>query len=231
MPTFGTLLILLALLGQNAPADSHAVAGFRLQDFRGASYALDDVRDRKLVVVAFLGVECPLANQYAPRLVELAHSFEPKGVAFFAIDANQQDGAAAMGRFANANELPFPFRKDVGNELADRLEVERTPEVLVLDAKRAIRYRGRIDDQYAIGVRRTTPTRRDLALALEELLAWKDVNIKREEVSIGLAFRPVNRRRGETAGAYHAGPNPSCARRAPSCKCRARTEQQPTRRT
>ncbi len=78
-------------LGQNAASDSHAIAGFRLQDFRGASFALDDVREKKLVVLAFLGVECPLANQYAPRLVELARSFEPKGVAFFAIDANQQD--------------------------------------------------------------------------------------------------------------------------------------------
>ena len=94
---------------------------------------------------------------------------EPKGVAFFGIDANQQDGPAAMGRFANANDLPFPFLKDVGNELADRLKVERTPEVLVLDAKRAIRYRGRIDDQFALGVHRPSPTRRDLAVALEEL--------------------------------------------------------------
>ncbi len=122
MPAFGTLLLFLAALGQNPAADSHALAGLRLQDFRGASFALDDVRERKLVVLAFLGVECPLANQYAPRLVELARSFEPKGVAFFAIDANQQDGATVMGRFAKANDLPFPFLKDVGNELADQLE-------------------------------------------------------------------------------------------------------------
>jgi len=193
MPTFGTLLILLAAVGQSAPADPHAVAGFRLQDFRGASFGLDDVRDRKLVVLAFLGVDCPLANQYAPRLVELARSFEPKGVAFLAIDANQQDGAAAMGRFANANGLPFPFLKDVGNELADKLEIGRTPEVLVLDAKRAIRYRGRIDDQFAIGVHRTTPTRRDLAVALEELLAGKDVSVAKTEpvgCRIGRIRRP-----------------------------------------
>jgi len=176
-----TLLILVAALGQNAPARPHTLAGFRLQDFHWASYSLDDVRDRKLVVLAFLGVECPLANQYAPRLVELARSFEPKGVAFFAIDANQQDGPTALGRFANAYDLPFPFLKDVGNDLADRLEVSRTPEVLVLDAKRAIRYRGRIDDQFAIGVRRTAPTRRDLAIALEELLAGNDVSVAKTD--------------------------------------------------
>ncbi len=181
MPTFGTFLILFAAVAQNASAEPRAVDGFRLQDFRGASFSLDDLRDRKLVVLAFLGVECPLANQYAPQLGELARAFESKGVAFFAIDANQQDGATAMGRFANANDLPFPFLKDVGNELADKLRVERTPEVLVLDAKRAIRYRGRIDDQFAIGVHRTAATRRDLAVALEELLAGKAVSVTRTE--------------------------------------------------
>jgi peroxiredoxin len=193
MSSVGNLLIFLAVVGQNAPADSQALAGFRLQDFRGASHALDDVRERKLVVLAFLGVECPVANQYAPRLVELARSFEPKGVAFFAIDSNQHDGVTAMGRFASANDLPFPFLKDVGNELADRLGVGRTPEVLLLDAKRAIRYRGRIDDQFALGVHRPVPTRRDLAVALDELLAGKDVSVAKTEpvgCRIGRGRRP-----------------------------------------
>lgn len=181
MPILETLL-LLATLGQNAPADHHAVvAGFQLNDFRGAPISLDDFREKKLVVLAFLGVDCPLANQYAPRLVEIAREFDSKGVVFLAIDANQQDGATAMGRFAKANDIPFPFLKDVGNSLADRLKVERTPEVLVLDAQRVIRYRGRIDDQYAIGVHRATPGRRHLALALEELGAGKEVSVASTE--------------------------------------------------
>ncbi len=82
-----------------------------------------------------------------------------------------------MGRFASANGLSFPFLKDVGNALADTLEVAHTPEVIVLDAKRRIRYRGRIDDQFAIGVHRTATTRNDLAIALDELLAGKDVSV------------------------------------------------------
>jgi peroxiredoxin len=114
MATLGTFLILLAGVGQNAPAEPRAALAFQLQDFRGAAHSLDEVRDRKLVVLAFLGVECPLANQYAPKLVELAGALEPKGVAFFGIDANQQDGVTAMSRFSNENGLPFPFLKDVG---------------------------------------------------------------------------------------------------------------------
>jgi peroxiredoxin len=181
MPPLGPFLILLASMAQQDRSAPRTVDGFRLQEFRGDSHALVDARDRKLVVLAFLGVECPLAAQYAPRLAELARSFGPKGVAFYAIDANRQDGAMAMGRFANANDLPFPFLKDLGNELADRLGIERTPEVLLLDAKRTIRYRGRIDDQFALGIHRTSPTRRDLAIALEELLAGREVSIARTD--------------------------------------------------
>ena len=192
MPTLAYLLIVFSVLGQDTQAEPGLSAGFQLQDFRGAIHSLDDVRDRKLVVIAFLGVECPLANQYAPRLAELAGKFEPKGVAFFAIDANQQDGATAMGRFAKENALPFPFLKDVGNELADRLQVQRTPEVLVLDAQRAIRYRGRIDDQFDRGVHRSAPSRRDLAVALEELLAGRDVSVA-EDRPVGCRIGRVRR--------------------------------------
>jgi hypothetical protein len=101
MPIRLPSLILLASLAQPALADSDPLTGSRLQDFRGATFAFDAVGKGKLVVLAFVGVDCLLANRYAPRLVELKRSFEPKGVAFFAIDSNQQDGAAAMGRFCD----------------------------------------------------------------------------------------------------------------------------------
>jgi thiol-disulfide isomerase/thioredoxin len=187
------LLVCVVALGQNAPPDAHPLTGVRLQDFRGAAYALDGAPEGKLVVLAFLGVDCPVAKAYAPRLAELARAFGPKGAQFFAIDANQQDGVAAMGQFAKTNDLPFPFLKDLGNELADKLAVARTPEVVVLDAKQRIRYRGRIDDQFAVGVHRTAATRRDLAVALDELLAGKDASIAKTEpvgCRIGRIRRP-----------------------------------------
>ena len=48
------------------------VADFSLQDFRGKKHSLDDYREAKLVVIAFLGTECPLAKLYGPRLQRLA---------------------------------------------------------------------------------------------------------------------------------------------------------------
>src|SRR5581483_764026 len=84
---------------------------------------------------------------------------------------------------------------------------KRTPEVFLLDAGRAIRYHGRIDDQYGVGFRREAPTRRDLREALDELLAGKPVSTPRTEVAgcvIDRAARP--RPAGEVTYAKHVAP-------------------------
>jgi peroxiredoxin len=183
---FGCCLLLAAASAAVEP-DRDAAKGdgtpvrFRLQDHRGAWHDLDDARESRLVVLALLGAECPLADQYAPRLAELARAYGPKGVAFFGIDANRQDAPSALARFAQAHDLPFPLLKDVGNGLADRLGAERTPEVFVLDLGRMVRYRGRVDDQYALGIHRPAPTRHDLTAALDDLLAGHDVATPRTE--------------------------------------------------
>ena len=159
MAISGSLAALIALVlgllpaGEPEPGERRPV-DFKLQDFRGAWHQLDEVKDRKLVVLAFLGTECPLAGVYAPRLGEMARAYEKKGVVFFGVDSNPQDAPSALARFAKDCDLPFPLLKDVGNELADRLSVERTPEVFVLDADRVVRYRGRVDNQFGLGVHR-----------------------------------------------------------------------------
>ena len=151
------------------------VQAFELRDFRGKSYSLDDFKSSRAIVLAFLGTECPLAGQYAPRLEQLAKRFADQHVAFLAIDSNQQDSLSELAQFAKTHEITFPLLKDLGNVVADRLGAVRTPEVFVLDEKRVVRYWGRIDDQYIVGRQRQKPTREDLAEAITEVLAGHDV--------------------------------------------------------
>ena len=158
------------------------IESFSLRDYRGAERSLKDLfTDRKLLVVAFVGCECPLAKLYAPRLAELAKEYASKGVGFVAVNANQQDSASEIGDYAKTHGISFAILKDVGNVLADQFGAARTPEVYVLDNERQIRYAGRIDDQYGIGFARPVPERRDLAEALDEMLAGKPVSTPRTE--------------------------------------------------
>src|SRR4051812_36624407 len=75
--------------GEPETALGQRVESFTLRDFRGKSHSLSDFEDRRAIVIAFLGTECPLAVQYAPRLVQLSDRFAEQGVAFIGINSNQ----------------------------------------------------------------------------------------------------------------------------------------------
>lgn len=154
---------------------------FELRDYRGTLHALEDYADHKLVVLAFLGTECPLAKLYATRLADAAAAYEDQGVAFIGISSNQQDSVTELAAYARRHGIEFPILKDMGNELADRISAVRTPEVFVLDEDRKVRYWGRIDDQYGfqddyIAYQLPAPRRPDMTIALDELLAGKEVS-------------------------------------------------------
>jgi peroxiredoxin len=193
LPVAGLALALLTPAADAADPPAKPIPDFTLQDYRGKSWSLSDFRANKLVVVAFVGTECPLAKLYAPPLARLAAEYGPRGVAFAGIDANAQDGVTQLAAFARQHGLDFPLLKDLNNRVADLFAAERTPEVFVLDADRVVRYRGRIDDRYGIGYVRDKPTRCDLAAALDELLAGKPVSVPVTAVSgcrIGRARSP-----------------------------------------
>jgi peroxiredoxin len=187
-----TLLVLMLLCAgangaERADASKSEVAGsknaigqkspdFSLRDQYGKPHTLAEYADRRLMVLAFLGNECPLAKLYAGRLEQLSQEYGPQGVAFVGVNANRQDALAEIATFARQHEITFPLLKDAGNVLADQLGAVRTPQVFVLDRDRVVRYVGRIDDQYGIGFQRASATRRDLAAALDELLAGREVS-------------------------------------------------------
>ena len=160
---------------ERQPALGKKVPDFKLQDFRGKEHALADYAQSKLVVLAFLGTECPLARLYGTRLAKLADEYQDRGVTFLGINANVQDSLTEIAAYARAHDIKFPLLKDVGNKLADALASERTPEIFMLDEDRVVRYRGRVDDQYGVGFIREAPQRHDLKAALDDLLAGKPV--------------------------------------------------------
>ncbi|HEY4309281.1 MAG TPA: redoxin domain-containing protein [Pirellulales bacterium] len=180
-----SLALAAAPAGSTSGADKQSlaptkVASFTLKDYHGQTFDLDAAAKDKIVVLAFLGTECPLAKLYAPRLAELAKQYESRGVAFVGIDANRQDAVTEIAAYARHHGIEFPILKDLNQTIADRVGATRTPEIVVLDRGRTIRYRGRIDDQYGLvknaNYQRKEPSRRDLAEALDEILAGKEVS-------------------------------------------------------
>jgi peroxiredoxin len=160
------------------------IDNFSLPDPRAkATVSLTDFKDKKAVIVLFVGTECPINNAFLPTLVGLHKEYADKGVQLLGINANVQDAAERVAEHAKKTGLPFPVLKDDKNVVADRFGARRTPEAFVLDAEGKVRYQGRIDDQFGLGYNRPKPTRRDLATALDELLAGKPVSQPTVEVA------------------------------------------------
>jgi peroxiredoxin len=150
-----------------------SAANFTLHDFYGKSRSLNDYKDKRVVVLAFLGTECPLARLYGDRLARLQQDYAAKGVQLLGIDSNRQDSITEIAAYARAHKIGFPILKDLNNRLADELGAARTPEVFVLDQNRVVRYHGRIDDQYGVGYVRKSASERYLQSAIDDLLAGR----------------------------------------------------------
>jgi peroxiredoxin len=171
------------------PAIGERVKDFTAKDVSGRTFSLSKVDSSKVVVLAFLGVDCPLAKLFTPRIVELAGKYASRDVVFVAIDANRQDSISELAAYARRQGISFPILKDLRQTIADRIGATRTPEVIVLDRERTIRYRGRVDDQFgfkppnqAAGYHKAKSARNDLQLALDELLAGKPVSVPETKV-------------------------------------------------
>ncbi len=176
------------------PVEAVSLKQFELVDYRGRQWTLDDFKDDSVLVLAFLGTECPLAQHYAVRLQQIADDYRDGGVQIVAVMSNRQDSLAEIASFASRQEIQFPVFKDAGNRLADQVGASRTPEVFVFDAQRKLRYRGRIDDQFGIGYTRQQPRRHDLVIAIDELRSGKAISVSRTEAVgciIGRA-KPIN---------------------------------------
>jgi hypothetical protein len=122
-----------------------------------------------------------LVKLYGGRLQELADEYHDRGVAVIGINSNRQDNVTEIGAYMQRHGLKFRMLKDAGNKVADLFDAKRTPEVFLLDSKRMIRYRGRIDDQYGVGYSREKPTVSYLKNAIDELIGGKEVSLKETE--------------------------------------------------
>jgi len=137
--------------------------------------SLPGFEEKRIAVFAYLGVECPLAQLYAPRLNKLAVDFAERDVQFVGIFSNAQDSPEDIAGYVEKYEVAFPVFKDEGNRLADLIGAQRTPEVFVMDEQRHVGFCGRIDDQYAISFPRKEPDQQFLRTAIEQLLAGEEV--------------------------------------------------------
>ena len=195
----------------------------RCRTFAASRTRSPDLKDAKLVVVAFLGVECPLSKLYGPRLAELAKQYESKGVAFLGVDSNRQDSVTEMAQYAKVHEHRLSAAE--GSEQRAGRQAGRGPQSASVRARRRShgslrRPRSTINTVFkpAAAMPRPRVNSRDLARALDELLAGKAVSQPTTEAIgclIGRVRKADSRQRSDLLEADRAD-LPGSLRRVPS---------------
>ncbi len=161
----------------NAPTALTAIEVADL-DGRRVTPLKDD--GRKATVLFFLMHECPVANAYAPEISRLQAEYGERGVRSYVVYI-EDDLPVAKAR-EHAQEYGFKAGSllDPGHLLVKATGATVSPEAAVLSPDGKLLYLGRIDDRVAgFGKRRVEPTRRDLRLALDAVLAGKKVETRR----------------------------------------------------
>lgn len=165
----------LALWAQSCcvlAADLGQVKEFTLPDSSGQMHTRAEWRDSKVVVLLFLGTECPVSNGYAPEMSRLAKKYGDAGVRFYGIYCDRDVTADAAQRHATEHSLTFTLLLDHDQRLARQAGAATTPQAVVLSASGEVMYRGRIDNRYTPeGKRRPEATVGELAAALDAVLA------------------------------------------------------------
>jgi peroxiredoxin len=182
-----TALVLAAGAGGVLAGDKNVKIGDTVKNltFKDIHYlprSLNDFPKAKVFVLVFANSTCPVVQRYLPDLRTMDKTYHDKGVQFLAVNSGEGDSIVAMASQAVRYEMEFPFVKDFGGEVARALGVTRSAEVVVLDASRAIRYRGRIDDQYRLGGTLPKATHHELVDAIDAVLAGKQVAVTESPV-------------------------------------------------
>ncbi len=157
-------------LGSKAP-------DFNLPDPKGRFFSLDDFKDYKGLVVAFICNHCPFVKHVKEEFSRLAREYQQKGIGFVAINPNDadeypDDRPEKMEEDIRTFGYTFPYLIDETQEVAKAYKAACTPEFYLFDRERKLYYRGRMDESRPGN--NIPVTGNDLRNAMERLLQGKE---------------------------------------------------------
>ncbi len=130
-------------LGTSAP-------DFSLPDFDGKVHSLNEFKQAKGLVVAFICNHCPFVKHIRAEFARFAREYQTQGIAVVAINANDlqtypQDGPAGMKEEASHAGYVFPYLLDESQAVAKAYRAACTPDFYLFDGAHKLIYRGQFD--------------------------------------------------------------------------------------
>ena len=179
---------------------------FCLPGIDGQNHCLKDYAGSQVLIIAFTCNHCPTAQLYESRIKQLADDYRGRGVALVAIQPNSPksvrldemgytdvgDAFEEMKVRAAHRKFNFPYLYDGETQkVSQAYGPAATPHLFIFDAKRKLRYQGRVDNN----PRESLVTSRDARNAIDAILEGKTVPLTRTP-SVGCSTKWLYKEQG-----------------------------------
>lgn len=174
------LFALCLLLAWTAASYGIPISDFTLQDINGKTHQLSQYADKKGVVLLIQGNGCPIVRHAMSTFRLIRDKYEKKGFAFLLINPQTQDTPNSINKEATQfNFADFTILNDTSQLVSESLDVDRTGEVFLVDAKNMqLLFRGPVDDRLHYETQKLEADKTYLTDALDTTLAGKELDKK-----------------------------------------------------
>jgi len=133
-------------VGQKAPSFSDIPAVMANKE---ATLDLNNLAKDDVVVLVFLANHCPVVTAYEDRIIDFANDYKGKGVKVVAVCVdvmNEQDKLPGIKERVKDKGYNFVYGYDDSQAIGRAYGATNTPQFVVIDKDKTIRYTGAMDD-------------------------------------------------------------------------------------
>jgi hypothetical protein len=164
----------------------------KMKDISGKDVSFKDAMNTKGLLVMFSCNTCPVVRAYQSRTFEACKYAKDKQIGVILLNSNEAyrsngDSFSDMKNYASEQNYNWPYVVDNNSTMANAFGASRTPECFLFNADGKLVYHGAIDDN------QNGPdevTRKHLVVAMDEMLAGKDVSVKNTR-SVGCNIKRI----------------------------------------
>jgi len=128
-----------------------AAIDFRLPDYNGKQWTLEQCKGSKGLLIMFICNHCPYVKAIIERIVRDTNELKELGINTVAIMSNDQslyeeDSTDNMKLIAEKYQFSFPYLIDSTQEVAKAYGAVCTPDFFGYNHELKLQYRGRLDE-------------------------------------------------------------------------------------
>lgn len=162
----------------------------KMKDVSGNEISLGEIKTNKGLLVIFSCNTCPYVIKNQSRSYEACKYAMGSGLGVAVLNSNEAnrggpDSFDEMKDYANKQGYGWNYLVDENSALANAFGANRTPECFLFNAAGKLVYHGAIDDNPSDAA---AVSRKHLLVAVEEVLAGRDVTVK-ESKSVGCGIK------------------------------------------